>query len=729
MQAVEETFLLLDPAERGRALNILQSSINKLLSFSGSDSTNSQFGAIQSRNDIASSSFANSHNAAIEVVQRDPHDGGHAQSTDNSGMSRNRRRRKSICQARKRVGSGKQSGPFSTNNVADSSCSVLACEPDSQCQTSDLQKANVASQDQMPSSSSQGLESKEHFDDEFQELASFDCAYDFSQNLAQNPNCSVPATVTSHLPHCAPKYSDSMLNIPAPLDSDACARTQPHFATPLVNASDPHAHNEANCGVSNAHPQYSAILPSTSQATCDLSHPQYTGAVVSIPAVHTSGSTPQYAVAVLDVSATQAIPACNAHQEHAQYAGTIFTMPQHVASCASAHYSGQVLNMALSEGSRYSSAHYSGTVLHNPNPSCETSSHQQFESSVLDMSTAGSNHCEGSLSQSHGQYSNTNFDMSSGSPVGTGCSAVHYRGTVFDPVAHAAFGQGREISQVMVSASAHFHHQLQQQHQQHLAAGRWRLFVCRGCGEMLTHHRSVKAHVLSHGSSPVSCRFCHQELFNEVAFMHHLCTGLQWKEIAFLSKEIHMCDECGKTFTSKSKLKSHVTGIHQQQVPENAKVTCRFCGLQFNKRYMLFMHYRQHAGGRFVCGMCGAMLNDFVQYSWHMCSHETRRQRFHCRHCQKTFRQSFQYRQHPCQKSKVTDMRVRGCNHKNALAKYQAKISAKVKKKLNTCNSSNDNKELKCGICRKQFAKAKQLELHSRLHTGKYCLKESVESE
>ena len=46
-------------------------------------------------------------------------------------------------------------------------------------------------------------------------------------------------------------------------------------------------------------------------------------------------------------------------------------------------------------------------------------------------------------------------------------------------------------------------------------------------------------------------------MVNSVALSHHICGGFKWRQTAFVSREIFMCRECCKMFTSRGKLQRH----------------------------------------------------------------------------------------------------------------------------------------------------------------------------
>lgn len=374
-----------------------------------------------------------------------------------------------------------------------------------------------------------------------------------------------------------------------------------------------------------------------------------------------------------------------------QYTSAMLVSSQGMSNSSNSqlHYTGALLSMSMPDNLRYSPMYYGSRGLLSG--SHNDVSHLQFATNV----PPSSRQCEGQFSFPHSHIPGTVFDLSASGPQ-TNCNAFQYRGTFLDGSAQVGFENRRQLHQVIPTAG------LQP------VMGKWWLFQCKRCGQSFTHPHSVKAHLLSHGISRMSCRICRTILVNEVALAHHICGGPRWKQASRLSKEILTCPECNKTFTSTHKLRCHLVTEHDQQMSGDIKFTCRFCGMQFDRKLSLFVHYRHHAGGRFVCLSCGAVLNDVVQYAWHLSHHNKRRQKMAS--------------QRPLSQSELSsdlpyDLCVKTYSTKLSVKKKKGRI-VKVKVKVKGSKLLNGNKDHTCNICHKQFTRANQLQLHVRLHTG-----------
>lgn len=715
VQTVEESFLLLVPTERCRALNILQSSLNKLLSFLGDNSALNATATVSVGLDANGYIAADLENKSKKIPQTHCSDSSSPHPSSQIFSAKTRGKRKAAGQT-KRAGNGRS--PKKSNLCSDVGGAVFSSSSSHACTGGKSVVDPDASQQRT------GLKGKENFEDDFQELADFECPYDFGPGLAQGGSAAVSVS-GPHLPACDPKYGQTMHDMPAPT---ACTTSQSHYGQQVMGVSATQSLNLTSCNVTDS--QYgeaalSAAVPGV-KGGCGMGQDQYPS-IISTPSVATGQENPQYAGAVLDMSTAQGVQTCDPTDSLSQFAGVVLSAPQltqSAALCASSQYRGAVLSISAPD--TYSASPYGQSILHGSNT---ITAHSHFSDTVLDMSAAASasRQCESALSvsqsHSHSQYSGSVFE----GPV---LAAQHgYRKTIFDGTAteQCQVQSAQNLPQPMAQVSSHgINGQVAvSQPMQNLSTPpvftKWRTFECGGCGEVLTHYRSIKAHLLSHGSNPLSCRFCRQVQVNETAWSHHICGGLDWKRISVISREILLCLECGKSFTTKNILKSHMASEHCQEMPADVQFTCRFCRLQFTTTRTLFSHYRLHVGDRFVCSLCGAILNDFVQFAGHMLCHEKRRRKLTCQLCNERFSSGRVLMQHLSQHAgHICVFCQKHCRSKLVLERHKKKLH---KAKVMRADAST-KKELECGVCEKRFTRTRELEVHSRLHTGEkpvYC--------
>ena len=95
---------------------------------------------------------------------------------------------------------------------------------------------------------------------------------------------------------------------------------------------------------------------------------------------------------------------------------------------------------------------------------------------------------------------------------------------------------------------------------------------------------------LPSADAAVTCKLCGER-----------CSGTQQEHAAtcsYLTRE-HMCDECGKAFTSSDALTSHLRWHDSMRA-----LTCKQCGKVCKNSLLLKLHLEMHASGKFRCSSC-----------------------------------------------------------------------------------------------------------------------------
>ncbi|GLV31714.1 Phosphomevalonate kinase [Carabus blaptoides fortunei] len=146
---------------------------------------------------------------------------------------------------------------------------------------------------------------------------------------------------------------------------------------------------------------------------------------------------------------------------------------------------------------------------------------------------------------------------------------------------------------------------------------------CPKCGKMILPG-CLKTHMVLH-TDRYKCAQCNWRFCNSTMLRQHV-------ESVHIRLKTHVCETCGKSFTSTTSLHTHI------KIHSNVRAyTCKICDYSGRTASALYTHMARHENGLHVCEVCAKSFKSFRSLRDHTRRVHSEKKKHECGFCPKKF--------------------------------------------------------------------------------------------
>ncbi|XP_028169959.1 zinc finger protein 37-like isoform X3 [Ostrinia furnacalis] len=161
-------------------------------------------------------------------------------------------------------------------------------------------------------------------------------------------------------------------------------------------------------------------------------------------------------------------------------------------------------------------------------------------------------------------------------------------------------------------------------------------YPCPRCGKVYQWKSNLGRHLRTHkarDSGELYCATCDKRFASVATYRQHLRVSRRHVPESDFS---FTCNECGKKFVNKTRLRDHVDWEHLH----NIKFRCQLCNKPFKCHTSLYVHMQnvhRNKQKENLCHICGKSYQNAAKLKYHIVAMHTSETPYQCAHCAAAF--------------------------------------------------------------------------------------------